>query len=157
AGRLEAARRAQAARDLHLVTERLRFLWDPDVVAPAVLRRLEAHCRTVWEAGGVLREGARPPADVEGRGQAGLPDLAVCCADLRRHLGAAREALQILAEAEALLGPSATLARERQTCAEVLGDAALAEQAARQAAQLQPRTAWEHYQLGRAFLRTGDL
>ena len=47
--------------------------------------------------------------------------------------------------------------RERQSHAEALGLTDLARAAARSGAELAPRTAWEHYALGRSLLASGAL
>src|SRR5262249_14459222 len=70
---------------------------------------------------------------------------------------ARKEALQVLDEAEVLLGASAVLNHERRVHAEALGLADLAHEAQSRAARLPPRTAWEHYALGRALMQDGDL
>jgi tetratricopeptide (TPR) repeat protein len=101
-------------------------------------------------------------AEEENRIQADLLDLAILWADLRVRSAAGegatqahREALGVLAEAEARLGPSPALDRERQTHAEALGLHDLAKTAARAAAERAPRTPGEHYALGRSLLRSG--
>jgi tetratricopeptide (TPR) repeat protein len=93
-----------------------------------------------------------------------LLDLAILWADLRVRLAAPaekpaarHEALEVLAQAEALYGPSCVLYHERRTHALALGRTEVAEEAARQAAATAPRGAWEHYALGRAYLQAGDL
>ena len=80
-------------------------------------------------------------------------------ADLRVRLAppgeaeeAKREALHVLDEAESLLGPSPSLDRERRSYARELGLAGPSADPV-----VAPRTAWEHYDLGRSYLRSGDL
>jgi hypothetical protein len=63
----------------------------------------------------------------------------------------------VLDEAEQQFEGSAVLARERQSHAEALGLQELARRAARSQAELPPRTAWEHYALGRSLLAAGEL
>ena len=93
---------------------------------------------------------------MEQRIRTDLLDLATLWADLRVRLAstaeaiqARREALRILVEAETDFGPSLVLCRERQAHAEALGLADEAQRAEIQARTLVPRTAWEHYALGR--------
>jgi tetratricopeptide (TPR) repeat protein len=93
-----------------------------------------------------------------------LLDLAILWTGLRVRLAAGhevhaarREALEVLAEAEATFGPSCVLDHERQAHAAALGLADVAGAAGRRATEPAPRTAWEHYALGRALLRAGDL
>jgi eukaryotic-like serine/threonine-protein kinase len=68
-----------------------------------------------------------------------------------------REALRVLDEAERQFGPSAVAARERQSHPEALGQIDVAWMAARCCSLHPPRTAWEHYALGRSLLSVGDL
>jgi tetratricopeptide (TPR) repeat protein len=74
------------------------------------------------------------------------------------HQAAARkEAILVLGQAAALFGPSAVLYHERAAHAAALGDAALAEQSRQRALALRPKTAWEHYALGRSLMNAGQL
>ena len=68
-----------------------------------------------------------------------------------------RAALEILEEAEALFGPSHVLYRARQAHATALGLSSLADEAARDAGRVPPRTAWEHDAAGRVLLASGDF
>jgi tetratricopeptide (TPR) repeat protein len=89
-----------------------------------------------------------------------LLDLAIFWADLQVRLAppagkgeARRKALAVLAEAEALFGPSRVLDEERKLHgAPLTPDPGTADRSPRA-----PPTAWEHYALGRALLRSGDL
>jgi tetratricopeptide (TPR) repeat protein len=97
--------------------------------------------------------------------RADLLDLAILWASLRVRLGmdaretgeARREALRVLDEAEVTFGPSHILFRERQAHAKALGLSDVADDAARGASRVPPRTAWEHYAVGRSLLASGDL
>ena len=60
-------------------------------------------------------------------------------------------------QAEALFGASPVLERGRQSHAEALGLTDVARQAERRVAALAPRTAWEHYAIGRTLLNAGAL
>src|SRR5262249_19236364 len=62
------------------------------------------------------------------------------------------EALTVLDQAEELFGPGAVLAHARQTHAEALGRSSIDRPAGPP-----PRTAWEHYALGRSELHAGRL
>ena len=94
-----------------------------------------------------------------------LLDLAILWADLRVRLTseheaeaeARRDALRILDEAERLFGASPVLAHERQSHAAALGLTEVARLAARRRAELAPKSAWEHYALGRSLLAAGAL
>jgi tetratricopeptide (TPR) repeat protein len=90
-------------------------------------------------------------------------DLALLWSDLRVRLAppaevavVRRQALQVLDEAEALFRPSAVLYQARVEHAVALGRTDVAEAARRGAAAAPPRTAWEHFAVGRIFLRRGD-
>jgi tetratricopeptide (TPR) repeat protein len=82
-----------------------------------------------------------------------LLDLAILWAELLVRLApegeretARQEALTVLSEAEAQCGPSPILEHERRLHTGKGGELVR-----------QPRSAWEHYALGRALLRAGDL
>ena len=94
--------------------------------------------------------------------QADLLDLAILWTNLRIHSArgnpkeARRQALEVLQQAEELFGSSAVLCRQLQAHAQALGLSDLAQQAGAQAASLPPRTAWEHFALGRTSFRAGQ-
>jgi serine/threonine protein kinase/Tfp pilus assembly protein PilF len=170
--RLQSAEQAQAhaehtqvARELHLVADRLRFLYGVESMPAEAMRSLEARCRTFWERRAWITErlGAGLEAQVRQQVQDDLLDLVILWTGLRMHLAAAgaartarREALGVLAEAETLFGPSPVLDLERRLHAQALGlnEAAAGGRSDREHA---PRTAWEHYALGRSLLQGGDL
>ena len=94
-----------------------------------------------------------------------LLDLVVIGSNLRVRLEtdpsqideAHRAGLELLDEAEALLGSSHVLYRARQAHAAALGISDLARAAARRAEDVPPRSAWEHDAAGRLLLGAGDL
>jgi tetratricopeptide (TPR) repeat protein len=156
-----AAERGQAADALHAVCESVRPLYGADVVTADQLR-VEAHCRALWDRREELAAAleGQPTADRERRWRADLLDLGI----LTAHLGsraatpaAHRRALDVLDEAESLLGPNGVLYLERERHARALGMIPAADEAARRAGALPPRTAWEHLAAGRAALGSGDL
>jgi serine/threonine protein kinase/Tfp pilus assembly protein PilF len=154
---LRLAERAQAAGELHLIVERIRALSGSDPLPPAQARAAEEHCRAFWERRDLIAQQLGPQARDD------MLDLALLWTELRVRLAspgeaaaAHRDALRVLDEAEALYGASRTLCRERQDHAAALGLSDLAAEAARRGAALAPRTAWEHYALGRALLRADD-
>jgi serine/threonine protein kinase/tetratricopeptide (TPR) repeat protein len=158
------AEQAQAARDLHLFAERVRALGEAGALAPGDARALEALCGQFWGRRGLIarRLGGQAPPERDQQVRADLLDLAVLWTGLRvRQAGwgaaARREALEVLDQAEALLGPSGALYRERQAQAAALGLAEVAREAGRQAAAHLARTAWDHLALGRACYRSGNL
>jgi tetratricopeptide (TPR) repeat protein len=149
------ADRAAAVRELHRVSDRLRFLYGADHLSPDSLCRLAACCRAFWEGRGriVERLGSDEGCALEPAVRDDLLDLAILWAELKVRLAPAagreearRQALTVLDEAEALFGPSPVLDEERNlhgAPGRSLGTA--------------PATAWEHYALGRSLLRSGDL
>jgi Flp pilus assembly protein TadD len=150
------AARANDVEALHEWVERSRYLHGDDLLAPDTQRAMEAQCRAAWEGRDRLLaagEAALGP-EMEEMLRRDLLDVAVLWSDCRARLAAPgqevearQEALQVLNEAEALFGPSPVLSRERRALAGQLGGG---EGPA-------PRTAWEHYALGRWLLRAGDL
>jgi serine/threonine protein kinase/tetratricopeptide (TPR) repeat protein len=163
---LRLVERAQAASELHRFVERIRGFYGVDLVSPGQAQAVEVHCHEFWQKRRLIAERLEPQPAPEAVEQirTDLLDLAIVWADLRvRRLSGAQaraarsEALQVLADAEALFGPSVVLSAERQAHAAALGLTDTAEAAARRAVSLTPRTAWEHYALGRSLLRTGNV
>ncbi len=163
---LRLAHRAQAAHELHALTERLRFLYGIDSLSRKEVSDLEARSRAVWRERSRLLEsqGLDLGSATEQRVRTDLLDLAILAADLRRKLGASEEVekprdhcLALLAEAEAALGSSLILNLERQSHEGKLDPAELAQAAAGRGPGTSPRTAWEHYALGRILLRAHHL
>jgi tetratricopeptide (TPR) repeat protein len=163
-------RTRQRTEELHSLTDEMRLLYGTDRAAPGSTALLEKSCRALWERRHFLLDhlGSDSPATKE-TVRLDLLDLAILWPDLRvRRCGPAeieearREALEVLDQAEALLGPSVVLYRQRAQLARALGREDLAEAAARQLLDCAPRTAWEHYALGRSLLqsagpRSGEL
>jgi tetratricopeptide (TPR) repeat protein len=157
---LAVAERAEAAQELHLLVDRLGACYGVDGYPAAHLRAVEAHCRPFWRKRDriALQLGVQPGPESE-QVQHDLLDLAILWTDLRVRLAgkdearaARQEALEVLAQAEALFGRSCVLECERQAQAAALGPGGPQPRPAPP-----PRTAWEHYALGRARLRAGDL
>jgi tetratricopeptide (TPR) repeat protein len=154
------AERTQAARDLHLLVDRLRPFYGMAGLTPAEARRLEARCRQFWEQRDLIRQRLEPlqEPDLARQVEADLLDVAILWTDLSVRLAGEhpsdtrREALRVLDQAEELFGASCVLAQERRTHAAALK---LPEPVA--GLLPAPRTAWEHAALGRALLRAGDL
>lgn len=163
---LARARRDRLAGEIHGLADRLRFLYGTDVKPTDDLRNLEQRLGRTWDARGrILAQWDNAPDDRLGqRLRTDLLDLGILWSDLRVRLaagpkkeGARREALRTLAEAERLFGAGPVLAHEHQTHAQALGLADEARAAARAVSSLSPRTAWEHYALGRSLLASGEL
>jgi serine/threonine protein kinase/tetratricopeptide (TPR) repeat protein len=165
-GELERAERALAARNLHALLERLRLLYDTTGISHRDLRDLADRCRQIWEARQSLldRDGRELEPAVERDIHWDLLDLALLWTDFQVRqapghelLEAQKQALQVLTDAETVLGPSAILYRQLQTLAEALGLTELAAEAGRRADAMPPKTAWDHVALGRRLLRSGSL
>lgn len=159
---LDAARQSEAAEVLHGLAEQVRFLADEPALSTQSLNQLERSCRTLWEGRETIRDASHNlGSELQQQVQADLLDLAVLGADLRVRLAtdqeaARREALRVLSEAESVFGPSPVLYQERRRHSETLGYKTQAELAAQQAANLEPRTAWEYFALGRGLLKAGQ-
>jgi tetratricopeptide (TPR) repeat protein len=159
---VQQAERGELVDALHQAAEHARGLYGAEALSPERLRDVEELCGGFWERREpilALRRGGLPRAADE-QLRTDLLELAVLWVDLRVRLASAagrdharRQALDVLAEVERLLGPSPVLAQERRrhTTALALPDAA-GPDAAPPAA-----TAWEHYALGCGHLRAGDL
>jgi tetratricopeptide (TPR) repeat protein len=164
---LRLADRVEEADRLHRLVDRLRFAESAAMRPDASARELERNCRTLWEARRELfdRPGTALDVKLEPRLRDDLLDLAVIGSNLRVGLetdpkkagDARREALKILDQAEALLGPGHVVYRARQVHAKALGLTALADDAARRAREVPPRTAWELDAVGRILLAAGEL
>jgi tetratricopeptide (TPR) repeat protein len=152
-----AADRTAAARDLHQLAERVRSLYGADQFPPEALRGLEARCRVFWEKRPRIMDRLRAAGTALAPAvRDDLLDLAIFWADLQVRLAspaeqaqARRQARTVLAQAEALLGPSPVLDEERK-----LHGATSSPPGRSGTTQ---RTVWEHYALGRALLRRGEL
>jgi eukaryotic-like serine/threonine-protein kinase len=183
--------RAALAAELHQLAGHIRFLYGAPYYAPegGSLRGLEARCRTFWEKRDQItqRLSAAGNAGLAPAVRDDLLDLAIFWADLGVRLAspagkeqAQQNALQVLAQAETLCGPSVVLDEERKhyglsegrgtsdegrgTSDEHDGLAAHPSHLAPRPSSLvprpsplKPRTPWEHFALGRSLLRSGDL
>jgi len=124
------ALRALAARQLHSLVEHLGFLFGADSTLPPNSRNLLGRCAAVWQQReGLLQQaGTELSAAVERQLQSDLLDLVLIWTDLQTRLApvgeqpqARQRAVQILDEAETLLGKHAALERERATHTDALG------------------------------------
>src|SRR5262249_14370568 len=102
-------------------------------------------------------EGLGAP-ETDRRVRADLRDLVAIWVDLLVRYAPAdgrdrarREAIDILTEAAERLGPSPSLRPERRAYAGEVRPSEVPRRPDRE-----PRTAWEHYDLGRSYLRSGD-
>jgi serine/threonine protein kinase/Flp pilus assembly protein TadD len=160
---LQRVRRSQATAELHALVDLLRFRYGinppDDDEAITLYRRGQG----IWKRRGLLlRYPGEGPPDYPGEPtvRADLLDLATVLADLCLHgqptgantnIEAVREAVTILRDAEHQFGPSPALRRDLQAYEQLLG-----QTAGSTTAIPAPRTAWEHYDLGRSFLRSNE-
>jgi serine/threonine protein kinase/Tfp pilus assembly protein PilF len=161
---LHLAQRGRQARELHARVNRLRFRYGDASGATRQAWEAEGpHCLALWQERAALTRPAEPDLAPEIAQQIrdDLLDLALLAADLRVRWSAdetgPRQALRLLTEAEEQFGPSPVLCRDRERYAARLGLQAVAREASRRGAGLEPRTAWEHYALGRSLLHEGRL
>jgi serine/threonine protein kinase len=162
---LRLAWRGKKAQELHAVADQVRVLYLTDAFRDRTVQALQIVCRKVWDDQALLKDRASAPLEqaVEEDIRRDLLDLAICWVDLRVRPGqdataelAHREALDMLAEAELLLGPSPVIDQQRQQHARALGRADLASGPAGQTRPGLPAP-WERLVLGRSLLRSGQL
>jgi tetratricopeptide (TPR) repeat protein len=161
------AERGLAARELHEWCERLRPLYGAELLQKEQALAVLNHCRTFWDRRRLIAEqlAEQPAPDLEQQVRADLLDLVILWAELRVRFAApgdakpARdEALAVLDEAESLFGRSCVLTVERLARTRALSnpnETAL-EPAPRELVP-EPRNAWEHFALGRAYFRAGEV
>jgi tetratricopeptide (TPR) repeat protein len=135
--------RAAAAAELHRLADRARFLYGADRLPTAGQAEFTAGCRAFWNDRDRIVDRLRTTgtAVLDPAVRADLIDLAICCANAEAN------GLGVLDQAEAIVGPSPVLELERR----------LRGAPAANGTPPPAKTAWEHYALGRALLRTGDL
>ena len=152
-GQLRSAHARHVGGELRALTDRLRFLSGSGPVRGA--DALARSCADLWGRRDELL--ALPDADEV---RTDLLDLAILRADLevRRaspdNPASRQEALRILDEAEALLGPNRALSRERRRYAdEAVSEAGNSPPSPADGAE--PESAWECYALGRRLVEEG--
>ncbi len=157
---LQAVKGEQAAATLHGVVDLLRFRYGITPPVRAEAEALSRRIEDVWASRGLLsRPGIDAPNAELGRQiRTDFLDLATIAADLRvrcappgRRDAILVEAVTMLRDAEGQFGASPALRRDLVCYARSLGRAELAALPIPT-----PRTAWEHYDLGRSYLRTGE-
>lgn len=160
--RLLLSTRGQKARELHVLMDRVRLHYAAGPTPPEELRPLVLSGRTIWNERRRLT-GAETTGQLDRKTEeeikTDLIELALIWCDLRLRIAssadrpdAARDALRVLDEAEIAFGANAAIARERQSVQHVLDPS---ERSLANAPP--PRTAWDHDQLGRFLLRSGEL
>jgi eukaryotic-like serine/threonine-protein kinase len=151
---LATADRLAAVRALHELADQLRFLYGVTSLHRDELRRLDASCRELWAKRDQIATRLGASSDgLEPRIRDDLLDIVLCWSDLQMQLAQPADqsiakaiALSELAQVEAICGPSAVLDEARVQLGQPPG-----------LVLRQPLTAWEHYALGRLFLRTGAV
>jgi serine/threonine protein kinase len=155
------ARKNEKASELHKLAELLRLRFGLGHPGPEEVEWFFPRARAVWEARHMLAQPVDHPDQAEIRQaiQEDMHEFIVLWADLRvgkasaiEKTAARRQALVLLDEAEALFGPGPSLDRCRQEYSEALGLTPFAPSPSRL-----PASAWEHYDLGRFFLRAGKF
>jgi tetratricopeptide (TPR) repeat protein len=151
----------QQADELHRLAELVRFRYGIEPPAPEEGRVLVRHLRAIWDDRAQLlgESQGTPRAPADDRVRTDLLELAVVWADLRTRLAAPdqltdanREALHVLEQARTELGPSPALDRQQRTLAVALGRGLAIDEN-----PMEPQGAWEHYDLGRYYLREGRI
>jgi tetratricopeptide (TPR) repeat protein len=161
----KAAEQGQIAEELHRAADHVRLHQGVNSSSVPQARSLEQLCWNIWEKREEIakRLSLNTDAEAKHRIHGDLLDLAILWTEL--HIGLAipqelssarREALAVLDQAEALFGPSPVLYLKRQSVCEQLGLSKEAEKAQTHLANTLPKTAWEHYSLGRFYLQAGD-
>jgi tetratricopeptide (TPR) repeat protein len=156
---LASARRLQLARQVHQLADEIRLLYgNTEAIDSRRLEGLASQCAVFWERRDALFDALAPTRDAEVTTD--LKDIAIFAASLSTDR---REGLRLLDETEAFFGPSAILEHERQVHrltleAATTGRARIASsESDDRITGPAPRSAWEHYAMGRAFLKSGDL
>jgi eukaryotic-like serine/threonine-protein kinase len=153
-----ATEHAQRRQELHRQADHVRFHSNFEDLPPGQLQALEVACQSWWNQRHRLLEPLPREDNAEDKQQVqrDLLDLAIIGTDLRARLAASddieaarRQALTVLDEAETLLGRHPVLDWERQAIGQWLDLPRAAEDASPT-----PRTAWEHFALGRLLLRS---
>lgn len=154
--RLQIVDRVEIAHHLHAIVERIRNLYGADGQDPTEARAVESLCHAFWAKRLLIRQELETGVERD-QVQVDLLDLAILWTDLRVQLAAPsalhaihQEALETLAEAERWFTASCVLASERRLHLEAL-DLPVTSPAATPG----PRTAWEHFAVGRADFRAG--
>lgn len=156
---LRIARRGQVAQELHRLAEQIRYRYGMGLPPIEEALSLDRLCRAIWgRRGELLYADGGPTIDRRSEEwiRTDLAEIAAVGFDLRIRLAstgeaddARRDAMRLLDEAEALLGPSLSLDLRRSELVAVSGQAAC-----RFARPREPRSAREHYEMGRHHLRS---
>ena len=160
AAALQRVRRATTAQELDELVNLLRFRSGTPAQSPDEAQTLLRRCQDLWSLRRLLdpTADARSDTGTRDRIRTDLLDLAAICADLYVQTGSRagtddglRHAVQILLDAKHQYGSSPALSRDLASYAKAMGRPELAP-----AEVPIPTTAWEHYDLGRSYLRSGE-
>lgn len=153
------------AQQLHALVGQLRALYGPAGLPAREIERLESDAGRLWNERHLLVSDSaewRPARLSEARDD--LADLALFWATVEQRRGGQRSAravaqsrIDVLEDAERLIGPRLIFCRELARLAKLVGDEALAQTAEQKAATLAPMSGWEHYALGRSDVNSRDL
>ncbi len=158
---LAMAVRAGQAADLHALTEMIRFRYGMAQPPADEVRSLIRLGEATWQNRGTLlqTDGGSLDPEIERSIRGDLLELVVFWLDLKlRHAPPAgmaearRASVAVLDQAEALLGSSPSLDRDRRAYS-----GAIDGRDARVGPSVAPRSAWEHFDLGRSYLRSESL
>jgi serine/threonine protein kinase/tetratricopeptide (TPR) repeat protein len=155
--------RDRKAAELHQLADMVRYQYGLAPRPSEASRSLLDRGRAIWEARTLLLAPipGRSEPDLERMIRTDLLDIIAVWADLRVRLAPAAEAaaargeaLARLDEAAAVLGPGPALERLRRALCGELGRTTAS--AATATSLPEPKTAWEHCDLGCAYLREGE-
>jgi serine/threonine protein kinase/tetratricopeptide (TPR) repeat protein len=159
---LNAAELGRKADAVHALADQIRFRYGAEGSVTGELRSRAPAIQKAWNELYALLPNAREALDraTQERLETDLLELATIWAHVRVQLAGAgpadpvarREALDVLEAAEAAFGARPALSRERAALADTLGHT-LRDRAPPPA----PRSARDHDDLGRSFLRSGNL
>lgn len=160
-----AAQHGHRVQQLHALVAHLRALYGPQGLPVPDVERLESDAERLWNERHSLL-GASDENAPRRRGEIAddVTDLALFWATIVERRGEGQSAaalaqkrIDVLREAERLVGARLILCRELERLATIVGDKRLAESSAQKAAALAPVSGWEEYALGRSDLTAGDL
>jgi eukaryotic-like serine/threonine-protein kinase len=156
--------RDRKAAELHELADLVRFRSGLSALPSDDARSLVERGRAIWAAHSLLLSPipGRSEPEIEQTIRTDLLDIITVWADLNVRLaaasenkGAIRESLAQLDQAAGVLGSGPALERLRVVYQEALGSAVGSPRT--MAVPLEPKTAWEHCDLGRAYLRDGEF
>jgi serine/threonine protein kinase/tetratricopeptide (TPR) repeat protein len=152
------ARIGQQANELRNISDMVRFWYGTKLPAGESASELARRIRGIWDDRELLLPRDQGDVGIEFRQgiKTDLRELAIVWVNLRVQLAseadrevAYSEALRMLEQVEATCGPSAALDRERQGLAQGRAPATSLPEV-----KFAPQSAWEHYELGRSYLRS---